>query len=62
MKCPYVVHRKIVTQTVYEYDDEGRNNIATTVENNEASFCECHKQDCGAWSKKEERCIYDGIA
>ena len=26
MKCPYAVHRKTVTQTDVEYDDDGNQN------------------------------------
>ncbi len=62
MKCPYAVHRQITTQTAFEFDEEGRNNIATTIENNTASFCNCHKENCGAWDSKQGRCNYGGIA
>lgn len=62
MKCPYIVHRTAVVSTIYKYDDEGRNYIETTMENNNAVFCECHKENCGAWNTKENRCFYGGIA
>lgn len=38
MKCPYTVNRKTVSQTTFEYDENGMQVLQTTVENNNASF------------------------
>lgn len=56
MKCPYAVHRKTVTQTKIEYDEDGKQDSWTEVQNNTAAFVECQKDNCGAWY--DGRCHY----
>ena len=58
MICPYIVTRKIVTQWRPEYDEEGRQTFAETVEANEAIPIPCEKENCGAW--RDGRCQYYG--
>lgn len=36
MKCPYAVNRKTVSQTTFEYDENGVQVFQQTVENNKA--------------------------
>lgn len=38
MKCPYAVDRHCVSQTKFEYDDEGVETFRQTVEYNIAEF------------------------
>lgn len=58
MKCPYAVNRRTVSQTNFEYDEEGAQTLQQTVENNTASFLDCLEKDCGAW--KNGQCEYHG--
>ena len=37
MKCPYAVNRRTVSQTMFEYNEEGVQTFQQTVENNTAS-------------------------
>ena len=41
MKCPYAVHRFTVTQTAFEYADDGNVTTQTTVDNNKALLIDC---------------------
>ena len=56
MFCPYAVDRKVVTQTIFEYDESGSQTMQQTIENNEASFTACKEKECGAW--QAGRCQY----
>lgn len=58
MKCPYAVNRRTVSQTNFEYNEEGVQTFQQTVENNTASFLDCLEMECGAW--KDGRCEYHG--
>ncbi len=58
MKCPYAVHRKTVTKTQMEYDDDGQQTSWVEAQNNMASFAECQKENCGAW--QNGKCCYYG--
>lgn len=58
MKCPYAVNRKTVSQTTFEYDENGMQTLQQTVENNKASFPECLQSSCGAW--QNNHCCYGG--
>lgn len=51
MKCPYAVHRKRVTKCNIEYDEEVENQQKSWYEvtNDFADFCNCLKEECGAW-------------
>lgn len=57
MKCPYAVNRKTVSQTIYEYNEDGIPTFQQTVEENKATFPDCLKQQCGAW--KDGHCAYN---
>lgn len=57
MKCPYVIDRKIITQTHIEHDEDGQQKDWTEVQNNKAVFAECEKENCGAW--RNGRCCYN---
>lgn len=59
MKCPYAVNRRMVSQTKFEYNEDGTQTFQQTVENNTASFLDCLMEECGAW--KDGRCQYHGI-
>ncbi len=59
MKCPYAVHRRIVSQTKFEYNEDGTVLCQTTVDNNTAQMLECAREDCGAW--QGGRCNYRGV-
>lgn len=56
MKCPYAVDRHCVTQTHFEYDEEGVETFRQTVEDNTAEFVDCLKDGCAAW--RDGRCQY----
>lgn len=58
MKCPYAVNRRTVSQTNFEYDEEGVQTFQQTVENNTASFLDCLGKECAAW--KDDHCEYRG--
>lgn len=58
MKCPYAVDRHCVSQTKFEYDDEGVEIFRQTVEHNTAEFVDCLQHECGAW--RNGRCEYRG--
>lgn len=57
MKCPYAVDRHCVSQTKFEYDENGAETFRQTVEHNTATFVDCMKQECGAW--QDGRCRYN---
>lgn len=57
MKCPYAVNRKTVSQTTYEYNEDGIPTFQQTVEDNQATFPDCLKHQCGAW--KDGHCAYN---
>lgn len=59
MKCPYAVNRKTVSQTTFEYDENGVQIFRQTVDNNTASFVASLEENCGAW--KDGCCQYRGI-
>lgn len=59
MKCPYVVNRHNVSQTVFQYDDEGVQIFQETIEHNTAEFVDCLKENCGAW--RDDRCQYNQV-
>lgn len=59
MKCPYAVHRKTITQSHIEYDDEGKQTDWTEIQNNTAFFVECQKENCGAW--QDSKCCYGKV-
>lgn len=56
MKCPYAVNRHTVSQTNFEYNEDGVQTFQQTVESNTASFLNCLEEECGAW--KDGRCQY----
>lgn len=56
MICPYAVSRYSVVQTSYEYDEEGKCQVVTTIDSNNASFIQCHKEDCAAYHNG--KCCY----
>ena len=58
MKCPYAVNRDIISQSSYEYDEEGRQTVTTEIIHNDANFVNCMKEECGAY--KNGRCNYKG--
>ena len=58
MICPYIVHRKTVTQTKTEYDDDGRDIFWEQVQNNAAEAMACVEEGCAAW--QGGRCQYRG--
>lgn len=58
MKCPYAVSRKVVTQTVMQYDENGNQTGFTEYQNNTAEFVSCLKEDCGAYNADTNRCEY----
>lgn len=49
MKCPYAVNRHNVSQTAFQYDDDGVQTFQQTIEHNTAEFVDCLKDECGAW-------------
>ncbi len=60
MFCPYAVHRRIVTQTTFEHDENGNQIMQQTIEENKAEFLPCLLQECGAW-RSVGRCQYSRI-
>lgn len=59
MKCPYAVSRHTVSQTVFEYDEDGKQTFQQTTEHNNAEFVDCLKEECGAWC--DGRCQYNQV-
>ena len=59
MKCPYAVHRKIITKCNINYDEETQQQTNwLEVQSDFAEFSECLKENCGAWY--DGRCRYHG--
>ena len=58
MKCHYAVDRHCVTQTIFEYNEEGVETFRETVEHNTAEFVDCLQERCGAY--QNGRCEYRG--
>ena len=58
MKCPYAVHRKIVTKYEYEYDEDGKTTEAKEVSTSQAFLIDCVEDECGAW--QNGKCNYKG--
>lgn len=58
MKCPYAVSRCQVTQTTIKYDDNGNQVGFTEVQNNNAEFVDCLRENCGAFNKETNKCEY----
>lgn len=56
MVCPYAVNRHTVSQTVYEYDENGSVKMCQTIDHSTADFLKCQKEECGAWCNG--RCNY----
>lgn len=59
MKCPYAVSRHTVSQTIFEYDEDGKQTFQQTTEQNNAEFVDCLKENCGAWH--DGRCQYSQV-
>lgn len=59
MFCPYAVDTVTATQTTLEYDDNGNQTVANTVEKRKNRFLACAKEECGAWH--DGRCHYREI-
>lgn len=55
---PLCCDRHLVSQTTYDYDEDGVETFRQTVEDNTAEFVDCLKEDCGAW--RDGRCAYCG--
>lgn len=49
MKCPYWCLLQTVTQTKYEYDDEGKIMVDTTIQNQSPKFIDCIEEECAAF-------------
>ena len=56
MFCPYAVDRHVVSQTIYEYNEDGTTKMQQTIDHNTAKFTECKQQECGAW--RDGKCCY----
>lgn len=56
MMCPYTVDVVEVTQTKYEYNDEGYTSFAETVQKTARTEHECKQAECAAWNG--QRCTY----
>ena len=59
MKCPYAVSRHTVSQTIFEYDDDGKQTFQQTTDHNTAEFVDCLKENCGAW--RDGKCQYNQV-
>ncbi|MGM9669799.1 MAG: hypothetical protein ACI3VZ_08625 [Faecousia sp.] len=59
MKCPYAVSRHTVSQTIFEYDEDGKQTFRQTTERNTAKFVDCLEGNCGAW--RDGRCQYNQV-
>ncbi len=59
MICPYNhIRVKEVTQTRYEYDEDGRNVLNETVQSISRNCLECPKEGCAVW--RDGKCKYYG--
>lgn len=58
MKCPYAVNRQTTTQCMIEHNEEGQQTGWTEYQNNQASFIDCLKEECGAYNPETSRCEY----
>lgn len=58
MKCPYAVNRRVTTQTVLEYNDEGQQKSWTEYQSNTAQFVNCLEKERGAYNPETGRCEY----
>ena len=59
MKCPYAVNRHNVSQTDFQYDENGNQTFQQTIDHNTAEFVDCLKEDCGAW--RDGCCRYNQV-
>lgn len=59
MKCPYAVSRHTVSQTIFEYYEDGNQKFQQTIDHNTAEFVDCLKENCGAWN--DGRCRYNQV-
>ena len=57
MKCPYTIHRKIISQIAFEYNTDSNVTIQTETINNVAIMVDCVQKDCGAW--QNGKCCYN---
>lgn len=59
MKCPYAVHRKVITQscTIFDENNERQTGWLETQTNN-AKFADCLKEECGAYNAEKKKCEY----
>lgn len=60
MKCPYVVNQKYITLTHSNYDEDGHQTDWIEVQNNNAEFTECLKEECAAYNAEKQKCEYRG--
>lgn len=65
--CPYAVQSRTVTQTHYEYDENGNAVFTQAVEVITTDFVPCTRERCGAWYAEDPRelpgggyCTYGG--
>lgn len=58
MKCPYTVDRASVTETRYDYSEDGKLNLITNVDNGKLYFKECIGKECMAY--RRGKCRYNG--
>lgn len=59
MKCPYAVNRNTISQTIFEYDEDGKQTFQQTTDQNTAEFVDCMKENCCAWH--DGRCQYNQV-
>lgn len=58
MICPYIVHRRVVSQLSRSLDEDMNDTGHEYVENNLACCMECQKENCAAW--QDGKCNYKG--
>ena len=58
MKGPYAVNRKYVTQTHLNYDENGYQTDWIEVQNDNAEFTECLKENCAVYNAEKQKCEY----
>lgn len=57
---PYAVQSRTITQTHYEYDENGNAVFTQTVEVITTDFVPCTRERCGAWHAEDPRELPDG--
>lgn len=58
MKCPYTCCVQDVTQTLFEYDEDGKLKIDTLISKQTPEYIDCIEEECAVYY--DGKCHYKG--